>query len=104
MQAMHGTGWNSSRRSGLLQEKENLGVARVRRLRFIRRYYRVLTVDPEGQIGGTVIPPCDFQSELDGISVNRGVSRLIPSRNARTGVRPRVQVRPRVINPLNKRQ
>lgn len=63
----------TSLQDGVLQKTSIGRVRRECRLRFLRRYTRVLSVNPHGQFGGTVIPPCDFHLGLMENAVNKGL-------------------------------
>lgn len=73
MQRMYVAGQCTSRQNGMVSKAPSRRVSGVCRLRFLRRYTRVLSVNPQGQFGGTVIPPCDFQSGFVEIPVNTGL-------------------------------
>lgn len=73
MQRLYVAGQCTSQQNGMVSEAPSRRVSGVSRLRFLRRYTRVLSVNPQGQLGGTVIPPCDFQSGFTEIPVNTGL-------------------------------
>lgn len=73
MQGMYMARQCASKQTGMVSETQIRRVSGVSRLRFLRRYTRVLSVNPQGQFGGTVIPPCDFQSGFTENPVNTGI-------------------------------
>ena len=49
-----------------------------------RRYdRRILMVCPNGENGGTVEPPCDFQSSYPNFPLYKGAPSVLASRDAR---------------------
>ena len=49
------------------------GLRGIRSLQRMERIWPTLVSHPEGQKGGTVEPPCDFQCGLAGMSVFIGI-------------------------------
>lgn len=89
------------REYGTMPYLESRRMAGIRSMQILRRYANVLVSQSEGQKGGTVVPPCDFQCGSLGMPLNKGTPRVFPSR-VRGQVRVRLQWR--VKNPFAPRQ
>lgn len=89
------------REHGTMPCLESRRLAGFRSMPILRRYTYVLVLHSEGNKGGTVVPPCDFQCGSLGMPLNKGTPSVFPSR-----VRGRVRVRsqPRDKNPFAPRQ
>ena len=48
-----------------------------------RRRRRILTLNPQGQYGGTVEPPCDFHTSYINFPLYKRAPSVLPSRDAR---------------------